>query len=159
MKVLVQRWQQLAARERRMLTAGALVVALALTYTLAIQPAWRVLAAAPAEHARLDQQLQRMQQLQAQAQQWQGQARSPGSGAAATAALEASVRQRLGAQARLQVAGERASVSFSAVPPEALARWLQEARANARALPAEARLTRNAAGQWDGTLVMSLPTP
>ena len=164
MNTLAQRWRQLATRERRLLLAAAAVIAGALVYAIGIQPAWRVLAAAPAEHARLDVQWQRMQQLAAQVPQpsqvpqAQGQATAlaPGN---TIAALEAAVRQRLGAQARLQVTGERASVSFSAVPPDALARWLQDARINARALPAEARLTRNAAGQWDGTVVMALPAP
>jgi general secretion pathway protein M len=30
-------------------------------------------------------------------------------------------------------------------------------RSNARALPGEARLARNAAGGWDGSLVLTLP--
>jgi general secretion pathway protein M len=30
-------------------------------------------------------------------------------------------------------------------------------RSNARALPGEARLARNASGGWDGTLLVTLP--
>lgn len=160
MTALRQAWRQLAVREHRLLQAGAVVLLLALVVMLGIQPAWRVLASAPAEQARLQAQWQRMQQLAAQAQPWQTQEPVPPRAPAdASAALDAAVRQQLGAQARLQLAGERASVSFSAVPPDALARWLQDVRLNARALPVEARLTRDAAGQWGGTLVMALPAP
>ncbi|MFM8610789.1 MAG: type II secretion system protein GspM [Burkholderiaceae bacterium] len=160
------RWQALAPRERTLLALAAAVVGIALLYLLAVQPAWRVVRAAGAEHARLDAQLQRMQQLERQAQALQSSAAAPaaGSGAgtgaglgAGASALQASVRQRLGDKARVQVGAERAEVALSGVAPESLAQWLQEARVNARSLPLQARLTRNAAGQWDGTLVMSLP--
>ena len=50
-----------------------------------------------------------------------------------------------------------ALVTLAGVPPDALAQWLAQARINARAVPGEARLQRNAAGQWDGTLVLNLP--
>lgn len=153
---LRSRWNALAARERVLVALAGAVVAVALLHAVAVQPAWRTLRMADAEHARLDAQLQRMQQLQTQAQALQSQARAPAGGAAT---LEALVRRHLGAQSRLQMADDRATVTLNAVAPEALARWLQDARVDARALPLQARLTRNAAGQWDGTLVMSLMQP
>ena len=45
---------------------------------------------------------------------------------------------------------------FSAYAP--VAQWLAQARINARALPGEARLNRTAAGLWDGTVVLTLPS-
>jgi len=66
-------------------------------------------------------------------------------------------------------------VVIKAVPAEALAQWLAQARGNARAVPREVHLTRAgaaapnapaapaaaaaapAAPTWDGTLVMGLP--
>ena len=72
-------------------------------------------------------------------------------------ALEQTIRQRFGTTARYSIGGDRVTITLSAAAPDTLAQWLTQARVNARALPAEARLTRNAAGQWDGTLVMSLP--
>ncbi len=164
------RWQALAPRERLLTGIALLLVAVAAVFALAVQPAWRTVRHAAAEHARLDAQLQRMQQLKAQAQALSPSGASSASGSSApnaqpprggntAAALEASVKQRLGDKAQVQVAGERATIRFSAVPPESLARWLQEARVNARALPQEAQLSRSAAGQWDGTLVMTLPQP
>jgi general secretion pathway protein M len=71
--------------------------------------------------------------------------------------LETSVKQRLGTSARMAVAGERVTLTLAGTPADALAQWLTQARINARALPAEARLARNAAGLWDGTIVLNLP--
>ena len=45
--------------------------------------------------------------------------------------------------ARMAVAGDRVTVTLTGTPPDALAQWLTQARVNARALPGEARLTRN----------------
>ncbi len=72
-------------------------------------------------------------------------------------ALEQTIRQRFGTTARYSISADRVSITLTAAAPDTLAQWLTQARVNARALPAEARLTRNAAGQWDGTLVMTLP--
>jgi general secretion pathway protein M len=42
------------------------------------------------------------------------------------------------------------------VAPDALAQWLTQARLNARAVPAEAKLAGNGAGSWDGIVVLNL---
>jgi general secretion pathway protein M len=68
-----------------------------------------------------------------------------------------SLRQRLGTSARLTITGDRATITLTGTPPEALARWLTQVRVDARALPSEARLSRNTGGQWEGSLVLSLP--
>ena len=96
-----------------------------------------------------------MRSLQAQAQALQSQPKQRGE--EALRMLELSVRERLGTSARLVVAGDRATITLSGAPPDALAQWLTQARVNARALPGEARISRNAAGLWDGTLVLTLP--
>jgi general secretion pathway protein M len=67
------------------------------------------------------------------------------------------VRQRLGTTGRTLVSGDRVTVTLTGAAPEAVAQWLAQARANARALPGEARLNRNASGLWEGTLVLTLP--
>ena len=72
-------------------------------------------------------------------------------------ALEASIKQSLGTSARTLIAGERVTVTLAGTAPDALAQWLTQARVNARALPGEARLYRNSAGLWEGTLVLTLP--
>ena len=149
------RWQQLAPRERSLVTAAALLVGLALLYWLAIAPATATLRGAEAAHRTLDEQLQRVLGLQAQAKALQSLPRQ--SRDEASRLLEASVQQRLGTSARTMILGERVTVTLSGTSPDALAQWLTQARVNARAVPSEAKLTRNPAGMWDGTLVLNLP--
>lgn len=149
------RWELLAAREKLLVGSAAALVALALLWWVAIAPALATLRGADEQHRLLDAQLQRMRGLQAQAQGLQSQPRQGYD--EALRLLESSVRQRLGATARMAVVGERVTLTLAGASPDALAQWLTQARVNARALPSEARLNRNASGQWDGTLVLTLP--
>lgn len=153
--VIRARWQALAPRERILAGAGAGLVGFALLWSLLIAPPLAVLRTSAAQHATLDQQLQRMRGLQAQAQALQSQPRMNQD--ESRRLLEASVRERLGAGARMVTAGERVTLTLAATPPDALAQWLQQARVNARAFPTEARLTRGPSGGWDGTIVLTLP--
>ena len=152
---LLARWRTLAPREQQLVLGAGALVALALLWWLALAPALRTLRAAEAQHQSLDAQLQHMQALQAQAQALQGQPKQGYD--EALRALELSVRQKLGVTGRISVSGERATVTLAGTAPDALAQWLTQARVNARALPSEARLTRTANGQWDGSLVLTLP--
>ncbi|TFY97309.1 type II secretion system protein GspM [Ramlibacter rhizophilus] len=152
---LRQRWSGLAPRERRLVAIALAVVGAALLWWLAIGPALATLGSAAARHQALDAQLLRMRGLQAQAEQLKSEPRQGHE--ESVRALEAATRDQLGNTARLVVAGDRATLTLSGTPAGALAQWFTQARVNARALPAEARLTRNAAGAWDGTLVVSLP--
>ena len=68
---LRSRWQALAAREQTLVLAAAALVAVALLWWVAVAPALATLRTAPARHAELDAQLQRMQSLRAEAQQLQ----------------------------------------------------------------------------------------
>jgi general secretion pathway protein M len=113
------------------------------------------LRAAEEQHRALDAQLQRMRALQTQAQALQSQPRQ--SYDEAVRQLERSVRERLGTSARLVVSGERATVTLSGTPPDALAQWLTQVRVTARAVPGEAHLYRNSGGLWEGSLVLTLP--
>ena len=170
---LQDRWKALAPREQNLVLAAGTVVALALLWWVAVAPALGTLRAAPARHAALDAQLQRMQ---AEAQQLQATpATSPGD---AVGALRTALTQRLGNTAQLNVAGDRATVTLKGASADALAQWLAQARSTARATPLEARLTRSAAPaaavptgnapvtlgstpvampRWDGTVVLALP--
>ncbi len=171
---LKARWAATAPRERRLASLALALVALALLWWIALAPALRTLGAAPAEHARLDAQLQRMATLRAQAQALQAQPRANRDDA--LSALETATRQSLGANAQLLAAaggGEGVGVTLRAAPADALARWLAQTRGNAHAVPREAHLTRAQGGgsapaaadakteptqtRWDGALVMSLP--
>lgn len=150
------RWQALPSREKMMVAAAILLVAAALLWWVALGPALRIVRSANQQHRALDTQLQAMRGLQQQAQALQAQPKQ--SRDEALRRLELSVRQKLGATARTAVTGDRVSVTLTGTPPDALAQWITQARVDARALPSEARLTRNAAGLWEGTLVLSLPS-
>ena len=141
------------------------VVGVAALWWLGLAPALGSLRNAEARHQLVDAQLQQVQALQAQAKTLQAQPKLAYDDA--LRALESSVKQGLGPTARLQVAGERATVTLKGVSADALAQWLTQARVNARAAPTEARLVRNAAvsgptppagaATWDGSVVMTLP--
>ena len=152
---LRQGWRQLGPRERRLTIAAAVLVLLALLWWLLLSPALQTLRHADAQHRALDAQLQQMLAWREQALRLQAQPRQNRDDAVRL--LEGSIRGGLGASSRMTLSGDRVTVTMAAVPPDALTQWLTQARINARAVPAEARLQRNAAGQWDGTLVLNLP--
>jgi general secretion pathway protein M len=153
--LLKARWQGLAAREKMLTAAAAALVAVALIWFVLLGPALATLRSAETQRRALDEQLRQMQLLQAQAQALQAQPKQNHDDAVRL--LELSVRQRLGTTGRILIAGDRATVTLTGASPDALAQWLTQARVNARALPGEARIARNAAGLWDGTLVLALP--
>lgn len=155
MQVLRQRWAGLAPREQALVAAAAAVVALALLWWVALAPALATVRSAQAQHRALDAQLQHMKRLQAQARAMQSQPRQGAD--EAMRQLEAAIRQQLGVSARYSIAGERVTVTLSNAQAPALAQWLSQVRTNARAIPGEAKLARNASGGWDGTLVLTLP--
>ncbi|WP_397412597.1 type II secretion system protein GspM [Polaromonas sp.] len=153
------RWNALAPREKTLTLLAAGLLA-ALLCWIGIGPAWGTLRSAQLQQQGLEAQLQQMKSLQAEAQALQAQPRLGHE--EALRALQASVTQRLGPSAQLNVAGERATLTLQSIPAEVLASWLTQARINARAFPTEAHLTRGPAGPattatWDGTLVLSLP--
>jgi len=124
-------------------------------WLVALGPAVATLRGAEEQRRALDAQLQHMRSLQAQAQALQSQPKLGYD--EALRLLEQAVRQRLGATARMVVVGDRVNITLTGTAPDALAQWLTQARVNARALPSEARLSRNPAGLWEGTLVLTLP--
>ena len=154
--VLRARWEALAPREKMMVAGASAVVLVALVWLIAVRPALNVLRASEAQHRALDAQVQQMTTLQQQARALQSQPKLGHD--EALRLLEVSLRQRLGTTARLTVNGDRATVTLTGTPADALARWLTQARVDARALPSEARLSRNTTGLWEGTLVLSLPS-
>lgn len=150
---LQSRWRTVSPREQRLLMLALGVVALALLWWLAMAPALAVRKAAPGQHLALDAQNQQMQRLQAKALALR--ALPVVSADDARSALQASLKP-LGASAQMVVQVERATVTLKGAAPDALAQWLAVARQNARTVPSEAHLTRNAAGAWDGTVVFYL---
>lgn len=150
-----ERWESLAPRERAWVAAAGGLVAAVLVWLIAVAPALATLRTAEQQQRTLDTQLQHMRTLQAQAQALQAQPKQ--NREEALRLLELSVRQRLGASGRTLVSGDRVTVTLTGSAPEAVAQWLSQARLNARALPSEARLNRNAGGLWEGTVVLTLP--
>lgn len=157
---LQARWRALQAREQAMVAGAAVLIGLAVLWWLLIAPALQTLHQADAQQRSLDSQLQKMLSLQAQAQALISQPKMTRDDA--LRALEASVKQRLGTTAQINIVGDRATVTLRNTPADALSQWLTQARVNARAIPAEVRLTRNSGtpggpAAWDGTLVLALP--
>ena len=153
--MLRTRWNSFAPREQLLVGAAIIIVAVALFWLVAVGPALATLRSAEVQRRMLDAQLQTMRGLQAQAQSMQSLPKQNYD--EASRLLELSVRQQLGTSARMQIQGERVTLTLTGTAPDALARWLTQARVNARALPNEVRLSRNPAGLWVGTLVVTLP--
>ena len=149
------KWAALAPREQALVAAAAALVLLALLWWVALAPALATLRSAEGQHRTLDAQLAHMKRLQAQARAMQSQPRQGAD--ESMRQLEAAIRDQLGLTARYSIAGDRVSVTLTNTPAPVLAQWLSQVRTNARAIPGEARLTRNPAGGWDGTLVLTLP--
>ncbi|MBH1965231.1 MAG: type II secretion system protein M [Comamonadaceae bacterium] len=156
-------WAALDAREKRLVSGAGVVVVLALLWWLALAPALSTLRAAGLQRQALEMQAQQMQRLQAEAETLKALPKLGQSDA--LRALETAVRQRLGNGGQLNVVGDRANITLKDVPAAALAEYLADARANARAAPVEARLSRapgaapGTPARWNGTLSLSLPQP
>ena len=148
-------WGSLAARERRLVALAAALVVLALIWLIALAPALRTLARAPAQIEAADGQLQAMQRLAAEAREVRTAA--PVAPEQATAALKAAT-DRLGDTGRLALQGDRAVLTLNGARVGALRDWLAEARSGARARPVEVTLTRGAQG-LSGTVVLALGGP
>ena len=154
-------WAGLDARERRLIGLAASVVGLALLWWIALAPAVTTLRQAATQRQELESQALQMQALQTEAETLKALPKL--SGDQATAALEAVVKQRLGASAQMNLVGDRANLSLKDVPADALAEFLAEARSNARAVPVEMRLTRSPGAapgtpaRWNGALSLGLP--
>lgn len=148
------RWLALGERERRGITSAAWLVGLLLLWLLAIAPAWRSARTAPAQLDRLDAQLQLMQRQAGEARELR--AMPALNGAQSAAALRAAT-EALGSAGRLQLVGDRATLTLSGVDGGQLRDWLAEARSAARARPLEANLTRGPKG-FAGSIVLALPS-
>jgi general secretion pathway protein M len=145
-------WQARAAREKQLIVAMTVAVGALLVWWIAIQPALRSLHESAVDIERLDQQMQQVQLAAGEMQTLR--AASPVPTEQATAALRAATA-RLGDRAKLLVQGERATLSFTGIPADALRAWLGEARSAARARPLEAQMVKAAAG-YSGSITVSV---
>jgi len=135
-------WSGLAPREQAGSAGALVVIGIGLLWWLGVAPALRTLRQSEVQQRLLDTQWQQMQRLQAEAQALKARRRIPRDDA--LRALEASVKSTLGPTAELIVTGDRVTLTLKNTPAQALALWLTQARTNAHAVPAEARLQRSA---------------
>ena len=148
------RWRALGARERRAISIAVWVLGLFLLWALAIAPASRTVRTAPAQLDQLDAQLQQMQRQANEARELRA---IPTLATPQAAAALRSATEELGAAGRLQLSGDRATVTLTGANGTQLREWLAQARSAARARPLEANLTRGPAG-YSGSIVVALPT-
>jgi len=153
-------WNTLATRERTLIGVALLTIAIALIWQVFLAPALKTLRQAPARHAALDAQWQRMQTLRAQAEQLQ---KAPKHHAGEIRnALQSSLSQHLGRSAQLHSNGSQATITLTHAPASALADWLTQMRNMTHAIPLQVQLTRSAPAadsttHWNGTVVLALP--
>jgi len=153
---LVAKWRGVNPREQALIRIATALLLLTLLWWLLLAPPLGILLEAREQRRMLDSDWQKMQSLKIQSQ---GLLSLPKmSRDESLRALQASVKQ-LGGSTQLDVSTDRITLSLRAVPAEALAKWLAQARINARTQPLEARLTRAAGpiAAWDGLLVLGLP--
>ena len=147
-----QFWQSRAPRERQLIAAMAIAVAMLLVWLIAVRPALNALRETPAELDRLDAQWQQMQLAALESATLRS--ASPVPPQQAAEALRAAT-ERLGGKGKLALQGDRATLTFSSTPFETLRSWIGEARSAARARPVEAQLLKGANG-YSGAITVVL---
>jgi general secretion pathway protein M len=147
-----QLWRARAPRERQLIAAGALALAVLIVWLIAVQPALTTLRETPVELDRLDTQWQQMQLAALESASLRS--ASPVPPAQATEALRAAT-ERLGGKGKIALQGDRAVLTFSGVPFEGLRNWLGEVRSAARARPVEAQLLKGASG-YSGSISITM---
>jgi general secretion pathway protein M len=145
-------WRSRAPRERQLIAAMALVLGFLIVWLIAVRPALATLREAPAEIDRLDAQWQQMQIAALESAALRS--ASPVPPQQAAEALRAAT-ERLGGKGKIALQGDRAVLTFSGVPFEALRDWLGEARSAARARPIEAQLLKGASG-YSGSISIAM---
>lgn len=145
-ETLMQRWQTMAIRERRMVVAAGLVVLAAIVYLLLVEPAWQGRRNLQRELPALRSQLARVDQLADEASQLGKVAAAADTPEAVRARLEQSI-DRAGlrpALAQLQQTGNLFDVRFRSVPHAAWLAWIDIAVRDTRLRIVEASITREA---------------
>ena len=154
MQTLHQYWLRASAREQVALRIAATLLVLALVWWVGLQPALKTLKNARTQAPVVRAQYEQMLQLQAQAAALRAQVQQPVSDPKAV--LQDSI-STLEKNARVALAGERATVSFKQARPADLALWLEQLRLKAHSSVLEMHMTQ-AAGLWSGSVLVQLPS-
>ena len=149
---LLARYAKLDARERRMVVIIAVALTFLIVWLVLVRPALNTLETAPAQRDQADAQLLQMQAISNEARQLR--ALPPVPPSVAEQVLK-SATDELGGKAKIQMQGDRATLSVTGINGEELRKWLIQARGGARARPIEANLVRAGDG-YNGTLVVSI---
>jgi general secretion pathway protein M len=149
---LLARYARLDARERQMVVIIAIALTFLIIWLVLVRPALNTLETAPAQRDQADAQLLQMQAISNEAKQLR--ALPPVPPSVAEQVLK-SATDELGGKAKIQMQGDRATLSVTGINGEELRRWLIQARGGARARPVEANLARAGDG-YNGTLVVSI---
>lgn len=157
LKALKQEWQTkwaaMPTRERQLVSTAAWLAGLVLLVMLGIRPAWKTLQETPKKLNEINGQLEVMRRQATEVQTLR--LRPPVPPVQAEAALQAAT-ERLGQSGRLMMQGDRATLNANGVSGEALAMWLDEIRAAARAKPVEVNLTQSEPGRYSGTVILAV---
>lgn len=148
-----QRWTSLQPRERMGLSSALGVLAVFLAWSQMLAPAFRLWQEAPAQHQRLDAQMQRMLALRAQAEALKNQPKNAPD--AWREGLTAATRS-LGAS-ELVWAGNTATVRLKDCTPQALGRWLSDLGPLWQVQLSQASLKLDKEGLWQGQLSVLKP--
>ncbi|HEY8976732.1 MAG TPA: type II secretion system protein GspM [Burkholderiaceae bacterium] len=149
---LLARYAKLDARERQMVVIIAVALTFLIVWLVLVRPALNTLETAPAQRDQADAQLLQMQAISNEARQLR--ALPPVPPSVAEQVLK-SATDELGGKAKIQMQGDRATLSVTGINGEELRKWLIQARGGARARPIEANLVRAGDG-YNGTLVVSI---
>jgi general secretion pathway protein M len=150
-----QWWIGLARRERVGVIAASALVAAALLYLLALEPAWRSRARLASELPRLRAEVVELDALAAEAKTLKVRTRTPESPAQTKAALTKLLAERRIAESAIRDDGERFVVSARRADAAAWLSWLQEASSELPLRVSAARMSRVAPGVVDAEVTLA----
>jgi general secretion pathway protein M len=157
---LIQQWQGLSARDRRVLGMGSFGLLLILMYFVFFEPAWVGRQQLEKDIPGLRSQLARLEGISAEARRLStGAASSTGAESLAQAriVIEQSLESAKIADTKIQVVGDMIEIRFKTMPMVAWLDWVNEALRQSRLRVIDAQLTRDAAGMITARLALSRP--
>ena len=154
--MLVQRWTALSSRERLAVLVGAAIVALALLYLIAIEPAWRTRSRLTAELPRLRADAAQVEALRMEAARLRKEVVNLDSVDYVVAAMGKLLAERnLKAAALRAIEERRILVSLKQADAGAAIAWLADVTAELPLRVSAARLSRAGAGAIDAEITFS----